>query len=235
MAYTKHIVTTIAYLIGIRADIVAQIGEDEKELLEKLKEDQSCRIIRYLCKLRTQLMLNFKKTDIEMKSNLTNLDKLPWFDRENILQLEEWGIRILKANGSSAKYMEIINKSISENITRCKGLFPEYVNWEYIKDIFVIPRFTQEKVIKGEFAKYMANRDYYPFQQYIHWQPYDCGGMLFNDSKFFAVIYKQHGDDYISKSNYRVADEEVKEKLREIAAMYEQTVNAIRRYEAENP
>ena len=213
MAYTKHIVTTIAYLIGIRADIVAQIGEDEKELLEKLKEDQSCRIIRYLCKLRTQLMLNFKKTDIEMKSNLTNLDKLPWFDRENILQLEEWGIRILKANGSSAKYMEIINKSISENITRCKGLFPEYVNWEYIKDIFVIPRFTQEKVIKGEFAKYMANRDYYPFQQYIHWQPYDCGGMLFNDSKFFAVIYKQHGDDYISKSNYRVADEEVKEKI----------------------
>ena len=32
-----------------------------------------------------------------------------------------------------------------------------------------------------------------------------------------------------------MTDEEVKEKLREIAAMYEQTVNAIRRYEAENP
>ena len=32
-----------------------------------------------------------------------------------------------------------------------------------------------------------------------------------------------------------MTDEEVKEKLQAIAVMYEQTVNAIRRYEAENP
>ena len=213
MAYTKHIVTTIAYLIGIRIDIVGQIGEEEPELIEKLKEDQSCRIIRYLCKLRTNLMMNFKKTDIEMRNNLTNIDKLPWFDTKNILQLEEWGIRILKANGSSSKYIESINKYISDNISRCKELFPEYVNWEYIKDLFVIPRFTQEKVMRSEFAKYMKYREFYPFQQYIHWQPYDCGGMLFNDSKFFSVIYKIHNDVYITRSNYRVADEDIKERI----------------------
>ena len=107
MAYTKHIVTTIAFLIGIRSDIVKQIGEEEPELIAKLKDDQPSLIIRYLCKLRTQLMMNFKKTDIEMKSNLINIDRLPWFDNKNIMQLEEWGIRIIKANGSSAKYMQL--------------------------------------------------------------------------------------------------------------------------------
>ncbi len=213
MAYTKNIVTTIAFMIGIRMDIVRQIGEENPEIIAQLCENQDCRVIRYLCKLRTNLMMNFKKTDTEMKTNLTNLDKLPWFDTKNILQLEEWGYRILKSNGSSSRYMETINKYISDNINHCKNLFPEYVNWDYIKDLFIIPRFTQEKVIKAEFAKFMANRDYYPFQQYIHWEPYDCGGMLYNDSKFFMVVYRLHNDVYITRSNYREADSDIKEKI----------------------
>ena len=213
MAYTKNIVTTVAFMIGIRMNIVKQIGEENLELIDQLNENQNCKIIRYLCKLRTALMLNFKKTDTEMRNNLTNIDKLEWFDTKNIMALEEWGIRIIKSNGSSSKYMETINKYISDNINRCKVLFPEYANWNYIKDLFIIPRFTQEKVIKGEFAKYMANRDFYPFQQYIHWEPYNCGGMLFDDSRFFTIIYRLHNDSYITKSNYREADEDIKEKI----------------------
>ncbi len=213
MAYTKNNVTTIAFMIGIRMDIVHQIGEENPELIETLRQNQACLIIRYLCKLRTALMMNFKKTDMEMKMNLTNIDKLSWFDTGNIRQLEEWGIHIIKVNGTSSRYMETINKYISDNINRCKELFPEYVNWEYIKDLFIVPRFTQEKVIKAEFTKFMANRDFYPFQQYIHWQPYDCGGILYNDSKFFTVIYRQHNDSYITRSNYRQADEEIKERI----------------------
>ena len=215
MAYTKNNVTIISFLIGIRMDVVRQIGEENPELIEKLMDNKSCRIIRYLCKLRTNLMMNFKNTDTEMRMNLKNIDKLPWFDTDNVKQLEEWGIHIIKPNGTSAKYMESINKYISDNISNCKELFPEYVNWSYIKDIFTIPKFTQERVMKNEFAKYMAYREFYPFQQYIHWQPEDCGGILFNDSKFFSVIYRQHNDMYISKSNYRDADEEVKERIYE--------------------
>lgn len=213
MAYTKNIVTTVAYMIGIKRNIVEQIAEENMDLLDSLCNNQNCQTIRYLCKLRTSLMLNFKKTDNEMKYNLTNIDKLPWFDTENIKQLEKWNCRIIKANGTSSKYMETINKYINENISQCKDLFPEWVNWNYIKDLFVIPRFTQEKVIKGEFAKYMANIEWYPFQNYIHWEPYDCGGMLINDAKFFSVVYKLHNEVYVYKSNYREADEEIKEKI----------------------
>ena len=69
MAYTKTNVTIIAYLIGIKMDIVRQIGEENPELIEKLMDNKSCRIIRYLCKLRTNLMMNFKNTDTEMRMN----------------------------------------------------------------------------------------------------------------------------------------------------------------------
>ena len=177
--YTRDVVTTVAYLIGIRKSILQNTYADEIENLELLFSDRNATVIRYLCKLRTALMMNFKKTDTEMKYNLTNIDKLEWFDRENIAQLEKWGFQIVKPNYTSSKYAELINRLISENIANCRELFPEWLNWEYVKDLFIIPKFTQPNVMKSEFAKYMANTQWYPFQQYIHWNPKDCGGMLF--------------------------------------------------------
>ena len=211
--YTRNVVTTVAYLIGIRKSILQNTYADEIENLELLFSDRNATVIRYLCKFRTALMMNFKKTDTEMKYNLTNIDKLEWFDRENIAQLEKWGFQIVKPNYTSSKYAELINRLISENIAHCRELFPEWLNWEYIKDLFIIPKFTQPNVMKAEFAKYMANTQWYPFQQYIHWNPKDCGGMLTNDKKFFNVLYEQHGDIFISKSNYSDADDEVKERI----------------------
>ena len=77
--YTRNVVTTVAYLIGIRKSILQNTYADEIENLELLFSDRNATVIRYLCKLRTALMMNFKKTDTEMKYNLTNIDKLEWF------------------------------------------------------------------------------------------------------------------------------------------------------------
>ena len=74
MAYTKNIVTTVAYMIGIRKSIVENIAEENMELLNFLCDSKNCKIIRYLCKLRTSLMLNFKKTDIEMVDADVNVE-----------------------------------------------------------------------------------------------------------------------------------------------------------------
>ena len=130
-----------------------------------------------------------------------------------IKKMEDWGFSIVKFNYNSTKYMEHFNKLISENITNCKGLFPEWINWDYIKDIFTIPKFTQTNVMKNEFTKYMKYIEWYPFQQYIHWIPKNYGGILFNDSKFLSVIYEQHNDIFIAKANLRDADTEIKERI----------------------
>ena len=72
---TKDLVTTIAYLIGVRKNVLEQcFMEPSQDLLQSLYASQSATIIRYLCKLRTTLFCTFKKTDDEMRYNLKN----PW-------------------------------------------------------------------------------------------------------------------------------------------------------------
>ena len=114
---TKELVTTIAYLIGVKKHIVEKCFDAEcHDLLQKLYEDRSATIIRYLCKLRTALFLKYKKTDYEMRNNLKNLHTLEWYDHENIKQLEKWGIPIIKANYRSEKYMLDLNTMIANHI-----------------------------------------------------------------------------------------------------------------------
>ena len=77
---TKELVTTIAYLIGVRKHIIEQCFDAEcHDTLQKLYAHRDAPIIRYLCKLRTTLFQKFKKTDTEMRYNLMNLDRLEWY------------------------------------------------------------------------------------------------------------------------------------------------------------
>lgn len=101
---TKDLVTTIAYLIGVKKHIVEKCFDAEcHELLQSLYASRPATVIRYLCKMRTTLFLKYKKTDIEMRNNLKNLHTLEWYDHENIKALEAWGIPVIKANYRSEK------------------------------------------------------------------------------------------------------------------------------------
>ena len=51
--------------------------------------DREATVIRYLCKIRTALMLKFKRTDYILKYDYINIDKIEWFDSDNIEQLEK--------------------------------------------------------------------------------------------------------------------------------------------------
>ena len=50
----------------------------------------------------------------------------------------------------------------------------------------------------------MENLGNYPYQVYLHWKPYDCGNMLFNDKKFVSIIYDLN-DDFFNE-NEKVTD-----------------------------
>ena len=168
---TKEIVTTISYMIGIRRHIIENNFDGEyHDLLQSLYADKDATTIRYLCKLRSIMMQKFKKTDDEMRFNLKNIDRLDWYDHDNIKKLAEWGINIVKPNYRTEKYTQDFAALINENILSCQRLFPDWVNWEYIKDLFIIPHYSKPNVLKKEFEKYMANIDFYPYQMYIHWR-----------------------------------------------------------------
>jgi hypothetical protein len=211
---TKELVATIAYLIGVRKNIIEQCYDEEcHELIQKLYEDKDATVIRYLSKLRTVLFQRFKKTDDEMKYNLKNINKLEWYDADNIKQLERWGYSIVQPNYRSEKYMQDFTKLINENIDKCAHLFHDWVNWNYIKDLFVVPKYTKPGVMKQEFDKYMGKIDYYPFQMYIHWEPADHGSILYTDGKFLSLLYAMHNDYFEDKSKYKDAHEETKNNI----------------------
>lgn len=211
---TKEIVTTIGYMIGVKKNILEQcFGEEYHELLQTLYVNKETSIIRYLCKLRTTLMQKFKKTDDEMRFNLKNLNSMDFYDQDNIKQLEKWGFEIIKPNYRSEKYMLDLAGLISANIDNCFELFPDWVNWNYIKDLFVIPQYTKKGVLKSEFNIYMKNIEYYPFQMYIHWKSEDHNSILYTDGKFLGIIYRQHNDIFTDFTKYKDAHSETKNNI----------------------
>ena len=210
---TKEVVTTIAYMIGVRMSALQAGYGDYSELIDKLKADRDATAIRYLCKIRTVLMQKFKKTDDLMRFQLQNLHNIEWYDHENIKQLEKWGFSIIQANYRSEKYMLYITKLINENIDKCSHLFYDWLNWEYIKDLFYVSKYNKSGVMKDEFNKYMANIDNYPFQMYIHWEPVNEGSIIYSDRKFLKTVYVQHDDWFADQSKYRDADDETRNNI----------------------
>ena len=224
---TKEIVTIIAYLIGVRKSTMEQSYPNNADLLKQLSENKEATVIRYLCKLRTVLMRNFKRTDNAMRYELKNLYFLDYFDHANIKQLEKWGFEIVHANYRSDKYMIDLTRLINENIDKCSGLFEDWVNWDYIRSLFFVPKYNKSDVMQQEWRKFMNHIDYYPFQQYIYWKPENIGGILFSDRKFLKVIYGQRGDTFTDHSKYRDAAEETKNSIYSFIEQSEKTAIAV--------
>ncbi len=224
---TKEVVTTIAYMIGVRMSALTVSYGECSELIEKLQADKDATTIRYLCKLRTVLMQKFKKTDDLMRYQLKNLHNIEWYDKDNIKQLEKWGFTIIQANYRSEKYMQDLTRLINENIDKCSHLFYDWLNWEYIRDLFFVPKYNKNGVMKVEFNKYMANIEHYPFQMYIHWQPAEVGSIIYSDRKFLKIIYGQHNDSFTDYTKYRDADDETRNNIYNFIDSTEKTAIAV--------
>ena len=217
-----EIVAKIAYLIGVEKDKLE--NHYDQTLLNELYENKEATIVRYLCNLRSTLFNKFKVTDREMRYHLANIDRLEWFNKEEIAQLRKWGIEVVKVNYTSQKYIEDFSELITKHIDACKDLFNDWVDFNYVKALFVIPKKKNGAAYKGEFAKYMANLDNYPFQRYIFWEPYNCGNMLLDDEKFMGILYRLHDDSFEDKSKVRELSDESKGNIYEFIEKADKTV-----------
>lgn len=211
-----EVVTVVSYLIGAEDSYLdRKYGtEGYSEKLQQLRANKEATIIRYLCRLRTALMLHFKKTDDEIRNNLGNIDRIEFYDRDEINKLLFWGIPVILTNSRAEKYSEHFNRLIDENIDACRDLFPEWVRYDYIRDLFVIPGYNRTDIMKEEFSIYQAHLNDYPFQIYIHWDPDDTAGNIINsDGRFLHILYEQHGDYFHDPSKYHDAVDHTKESI----------------------
>ncbi len=208
----KHVSLTVAYLIGTKMELLVNYNPNYTDLFEKLEKDKSALAIRTLCNVRTNLMLNFSNTERSIVFDLKNLDRQEVF-KEDVKTLQKLDINIIKANYRVTRYIADMNNLIAQKIGEVKELFPEWVKWDYIKNLFVIPKGQSDDVIKFETNKFSHNRNSYPFTRYIHWTPQEAGNILYNDERFLKILYKQNGDDFYDFSKVKDASESVKTNI----------------------
>lgn len=200
--------TTMAYLIGVPWDKCKYYCVDEEELFEELGKKPDCRIMRSLCSIRTNLMLHGADTYRALKYDLKGLDDLEYY-KADIKALSKEELFITKSNRDVNGYIMDINKLIADRINGLRRYFPEWIKWDYIKNLFIMPKGQKEQYVIEESRKFGAHRGYYPYTMYIYWYPEDCGNMLINDSKFVSVLYDQNNDVFTDYTKVKDAKDSV--------------------------
>ena len=216
--YSKKYVTLVGYLIGVDEGIITKDLFD-KTYLEKIRYDKSIEIIRALSRLRLNFLRAYEKIHkAKIADIFINFDKMEdVIDVDSLRYLKTQGIDALRSGiGSNefTKHILNINQLIEENVDNIRSYIPEWIKWEYIKNIFIMPdcacgqnecyykdkKRTQQKITKvHEIRKdYYNNVNFYPYHVYLNWnrkkRDEESGNILFNDAKFFSKLYASNGD-----------------------------------------
>lgn len=217
---TKDIVARVAYMIGVKDEhLESYYNEYCADTLQETQNSKEARIIRILNRIRTTMIQKYDYIDKAIRYELKNLNTIEYFNPDDIQWLEEQGIQLLQVNINLDKYFIKINQLINENILNCKHLIPEWVSWEYIKDLFIVPGSGSSneesalRILTNERKKYYANRYNYPFQIFIHWQPAEYGNILNSDKKFLSLLYQFHNKIFDDNSKVLDANSDVKDNI----------------------
>ena len=222
----KHELTSLfGYLIGIRKSIF----ENDKEPLllsvyEKAEQDKRARILRNLCVMRGMLMRHFKAIRLKMGQGepTTRIDEFPG---EAMDALQEDGITVFNPRfRGPGEYIMAVNQYIVERVDACQPLFPDWIEWKYIKNMIVMPDGTRQAGSIAASDLYYKQMRYYPYQQYINWNPADEGNILYTDLKFVKILYEQNKDSFDDRSKVSDATGETKESIRNFISEGAKTV-----------
>ncbi|MCL2754773.1 MAG: hypothetical protein FWD35_03515 [Oscillospiraceae bacterium] len=212
MGGTFAIISTVAYLIGVPERIFVNDSEPPKiEVFRKHEFDKNARCIRNLCILRTAIKRKFMPILNLMKSEhkswsaavaaVYSQGSIPV--EQAISRLSDDGI-VLKSNLKLNQCVIEINRLIADKINNCKYLFPSWLNWNYMKEVFIMPNGYTEAGVKQAAEVYYEHFQCYPYQFYINWNPADEGNILYTDKKFVELLYRWNHDEFTDIS--KVAD-----------------------------
>jgi len=207
------VVGVVAYLIGVPVDKIREYPQ--YQVFPKLDLDKTARIIRNLCIVRTSIERNFKKINDAMTHDFRTIASLPeYIPAEAMKQLKEDGISFIKKSSTKlAHHIVEINRLISDRINNCRNLFPDWVKWDYVRDLFIMPNGLTEAGTKAAADLYYANKFNYPYQCYINWRPYEAGNILLDDRKFMTFLYEQHNDYFDDYSQTSDAGSLIKDRI----------------------
>ena len=213
---TYDIVSKVAYLIGVPKHIFENEHEPPKlEIYELLDKDKSARIIRNLCVVRAAIERKFGKINDKIRQEYVSIFNMPDLVPQDALrQLDLDGASFYKKSSTKLGHHIIeINKLIRDRINNCKNIFPMWLNWDYIRDMFNMKNGLTEEGIKAAAGVYFTNLECYPYSIYINWNPQPNGNILYNDKKFVTLLYQWHNDYFGDYSKVSDAGSFVKSNI----------------------
>ncbi len=213
---TLSIISTVAYLIGVPKSIFENEHEPPQlETYVELEKQTKAKILRELCRLRSSIERNYGNISASMKRDFRTLMTMPeYIPVDAITFLSNEGISLIKKNNKElVDYVMDLNRLICDRVNNCKDLFPIWLNWEYIKDLFIMPNGLNKEGTKRAADTFYDHKQWYPYQIYINWTPVDCGNVLYSDRKFVTTLYEQHHDEFRELSMVLDADEDVKNSI----------------------
>ena len=209
------IVSMMAYLLGINEKQFAEDRIFKREIYDQLNINKNARIIRNLCRLRTSIERTYKYINNAIKNGRQEvLLMFEYIPEDAVMALSQDGVRIPSKRGEyPANTVVEINKLISDRINNCKSLFPIWLNWDYVRELFIMPNGTTVKGTSEAVQVYYSNLSNYPFRVYLNMPPEDNGNILLNDRKFVQLLYNWHGDEFTDVSKVMDVSAHVKSNI----------------------
>lgn len=227
------IISKVAYLTGVEKRHFENEHEPPQlEHFERLNKDKNARIVRNLCRLRTSFEQHYRDIRREFQYSINNLGSLPnLIPTDAVDELVQDGVVLHKNRPDIDTYLLAINKELSNRIGNCKSLFPDWINWDYIKSLFLMPNGTKPEGLKAAYFEYNQNRNKYPYQCYMNWPGSANGNILYSDEKFVRLLYEAHEDAFTDLSLAKDVGDIV---LDNIASFIESSKRAIVVVDCEN-
>ncbi len=212
---TYEITSKVAFLIGVGREMFERETTTLKlEWFLRMQEDQAARNVRNLSVLRTILFRQYKQISSEIYFNMKNLNSLPQYIPQNLLEdLGRDGIEVVHANWQINQYLVFVSTEIKKRIADCRHWFPIWINWDYIRELFVIPKINENRQLKSVWGYYTNHLERYPYQMFIQWKAQNDGNILLNDEKFVKVLYGIHGRAFQDQNKLKDASDYTKASI----------------------
>lgn len=211
----QSVVSKAAYLLGVPTFIFEKDHEPpDWEIYQELEECRQARVIRNLCILRTELFKRYKILCTKAPPGNKKLFALADYAPEDcVSHLSQDGVNLLWTFYQPVECILEINRLIADQIAGCRDIFPLWIRWDYIENLFIVPDGLTAAGIQSAANMYLRNRPLYPYQVYMNWTPVNEGNILYSDMKFAVLLYRWNNDNFTDFNKVSSTDRQSKKDI----------------------
>ena len=210
------IVSRVGYMIGIFEEKFRSDYSLDMAVFDDMKKETQATIIRDLCACRTFAERNYKKIYTAVRDDFSSIFMLPeLMPQDSLNRLQKNGVDLYPYRKDPMAFIIKINTTIRERIDSCRRLFPEWLNWNYLRDMFIMENGHTEEGCREQARYYFQYIDKYPHKMYIFWPEMEDreGYLLRNNRQFVCDLYRWHSDEFTDLSRVSDVSERTKNNI----------------------